>query len=184
MGLRTAQSNRPASLLIFSTALGWMAVIHSRRVLTRLAFGHPDPDTAAGALDTEPSKKARPGDWERQLIGRLEAYARGEPEDFSDLAVDLEPSSGFQRRVYRRCRRIPYGGTLTYGRLAALAGSPRAARAVGTCMARNPVPLIVPCHRVVGSGGNLGGYSAPGGTRLKQRLLELEAGHATRPAGD
>ena len=175
MGLARTQRSRAASLLIFPSSLGWMAVVHSGPVLTRLAFGHPDPDAAAGALDTEPARKARPDDWERHLIARLQAYACGEPEAFGDVAVDLEPLSRFHRRVCRRCRRIPYGRTLTYGRLAVLAGSPRAARAVGSCMARNPVPLVVPCHRVVCSGGKLGGYSAPGGTRLKQRLLELEA---------
>jgi len=180
MGLAKTQRSRAASLLIFPSSLGWMAVVHCGRVLTRLAFGYPEPDAAAGALDTESSKKARPDDWERQLIGRLQAYACGRREDFGDLAVDLGPLSRFQRRVYRRCRQIPYGRTLTYGRLAVLAGSPRAARAVGSCMARNPVPLVIPCHRVIRSGGEPGGYSAPGGTRLKQRLLELEAG---RPSG-
>ena len=190
MGLANSCRNHAASLLIFPSSLGWMAVAHSGRVLTRLAFGHPDPDAAASRascqLAQDPQGTPLPGpwgklaacpttdDWQRQLIVRLQAYALGEPQDFGDLAVDLGPLSRFQRRVYRRCRRIPYGRTLTYGRLAVLAGSPRAARAVGSCMARNPVPLVVPCHRVVGSGGKLGGYSAPGGTRLKQRLLELE----------
>ena len=175
MGLARTQRRRAASLLVFPSSLGWMAAVHSDRILTRLAFGHPDPDAAASALDTQPARKARLDDWERQLIARLQAYACGKTQDFGDLAVDYGPLSRFQRRVYRRCRRIPYGRTLTYGRLAVLAGSPRAARAVGSCMARNPVPLVVPCHRVVRSGGELGGYSAPGGTRLKQRLLELEA---------
>jgi methylated-DNA-[protein]-cysteine S-methyltransferase len=168
--------SRAPRLLLFPSSLGWMAAVHSGRVLTRLAFGYPNPDAAARALDTEAPKKARPDEWERRLIGRLQAYASGEPQDFSDLAVEFGPLSAFQRRVYRRCRQIPHGQTLTYGRLAQLAGSPRAARAVGSCMARNRVPLIVPCHRVIGSGGALGGYSAPGGVRLKRRLLQLEAG--------
>jgi len=192
MGLARTQGRHAPNLVVFPSSLGWMALVHSDRVLTRLAFGHPDPDTATRrascqlAQHAQDTSLARPSgrlaacpstdDWQRQLIARLQAYARGEPEDFSDLAVEFGPLSPFQRRVYRRCRRIPYGQTLTYGRLAVLAGSPRAARAVGRCMARNPVPLVVPCHRVVGSGGKLGGYSAPGGIRLKRRLLELEAG--------
>ena len=74
-----------------------------------------------------------------------------------------------------QCRRIPYGRTMSYAELAAKAGSPNAARAVGNCMAGNRIPLIVPCHRVVCSDGRLGSYSAPGGTRMKRRLLDLES---------
>ncbi|MEX1224432.1 MAG: MGMT family protein, partial [Pirellulales bacterium] len=73
------------------------------------------------------------------------------------------------------CRRIPIGQTMSYAELAAVAGSPGAARAVGNIMAGNRVPIIVPCHRVVGSGGSLGGYSSSGGLRTKRRLLSLEA---------
>ena len=72
-------------------------------------------------------------------------------------------------------RNVPYGQTLSYAELAAKAGSPKAARAVGSVMAQNRVPLIIPCHRVVGSGGHLGGFSAPRGIAFKKQLLELEA---------
>ena len=88
--------------------------------------------------------------------------------------VELDHLAPFARRVVELCRRIPYGQTLTYGELAAQAGSPRAARAVGNVMRTNRCPLVVPCHRVVPSGSGLGGYSAPGGVRAKLRLLELE----------
>ena len=83
--------------------------------------------------------------------------------------------SRFQRRVLNQCRRVPCGATISYARLAAKAGYPGAARAVGNCMAGNPIPLIVPCHRVVCSDGRLGAYSAPGGTAMKRRLLALES---------
>lgn len=109
------------------------------------------------------------------LIDRLERYAAGEAVDFSDVPTDLAHLSGFQRRVVKACRAIPAGQRRTYGQLAAAAGSPGAARAVGQVMAMNRVPLIVPCHRVVASGGGLGGFSAPQGLAMKRRLLELEA---------
>ena len=89
--------------------------------------------------------------------------------------IDLGWTTEFQRRVIRRCRRIPYGKTATYGQIASAAGSPGAARAVGSCMAANRFPLIVPCHRVVRSGGGIGAFSAPGGTRTKRRLLAMES---------
>jgi methylated-DNA-[protein]-cysteine S-methyltransferase len=154
-----------------------MAVLHRQRVLKRLAFMHSDPEAAVQALDAGPADVVHPDSWENELIERLQGYASGQPDDFADLRVDTGATTPFQRRVYRACRAIPYGETLSYGRLASLAGSPGAARAVGNCMARNPVPLVVPCHRVIGGNGALGGFGAPGGTTLKRRLLNLEARH-------
>lgn len=109
------------------------------------------------------------------LVARLQAYARGAHDDFLDIAIDLGPQTAFQRRVIECCRRIPLGQTLTYGALAEQVGHPRAARAVGNCMRTNRIPLLVPCHRVIGSGGTMRGYSAGEGIRMKLRLLEMEA---------
>ena len=106
---------------------------------------------------------------------RLQAYAAGNPDDFRDVPVDPGPESPFQASVWRHCRKIPIGQTLSYAELAAKAGSPGAARAVGNCMARNRIPLIIPCHRVVNANGSVGFYSAPGGARTKRRLLALES---------
>ena len=94
--------------------------------------------------------------------------------DFSGVQLDLSHLTSFQERVIQRCRAIPYGVTLNYGELARQAGSPRAARAVGNVMATNRFPLVVPCHRVVGANGALGGYSAPNGLAIKVRLLRNE----------
>jgi methylated-DNA-[protein]-cysteine S-methyltransferase len=88
--------------------------------------------------------------------------------------LDLDGHTAFQRRVIRCCRQIPWGATRSYAELAARAGSPRAARAVGAVMAANRFPLIVPCHRVIGARGSLGGYSAPTGLVMKSRLLARE----------
>ena len=92
------------------------------------------------------------------------------------MPVVLDGFTDFQCRVYQRCRRIAYGATLSYGALAAAIGVPQAARAVGNTMARNRLPLVIPCHRVVGAAGALGGFSAPDGIHMKQRLLSLESG--------
>jgi methylated-DNA-[protein]-cysteine S-methyltransferase len=78
--------------------------------------------------------------------------------------------------VLEACRGIPYGRTTTYAELAAKAGNPRAARAAGSAMSHNPIPIIIPCHRVLHTGGGLGGFSAPGGLSLKERLLAMERG--------
>ena len=110
----------------------------------------------------------------RQLAERLQAYADGRRDQFLDIPVALSDATPFQRQVLQQCRRIRYGQTITYGQLAAKAGYPQAARAVGGVMARNRVPLVIPCHRVVGSSGTLRGYSGCGGTAMKRRLLELE----------
>ncbi len=145
------------------------------KVLRRLTFGHRSAEAAARALEPGWLDRAEPGTWNAPLLRRLQAFASGVSDDFRD--VQLEPSrpSEFRRRVTRRCRRIPYGQTLTYGELAAAAGSPGAARAVGNCMAANRFPLIVPCHRVVAADGHIGHFSAPGGTGMKRRLLAMEA---------
>jgi methylated-DNA-[protein]-cysteine S-methyltransferase len=109
------------------------------------------------------------------VVARLTEYARGDADALTDIEVDWSGRTPFQVRVLQACRRIPPGETRSYAQLAALVGSRLAARAVGTVMAHNRVPLIIPCHRVVGSDGALGGFSSRSGLRMKRRLLELEA---------
>jgi methylated-DNA-[protein]-cysteine S-methyltransferase len=113
-------------------------------------------------------------------IDTLRAYAAGTPTTFSAIPLDEAGQSDFHRAIYAALRRVPYGETTTYGALAQAAGfDAGASRAVGVAMGRNPWPVIVPCHRVMASGGKMGGFSAPGGTDTKARLLRLEgARHA------
>jgi len=179
-------STVPHVVVAFPTSFGWFALVGSGRALKQLTFGHPSEEAAVAAIDPMFLETARWGDWNRPLVGRLEAFTEGARDDFRDVKIDLGPQTAFQRRVMRCCRRIPYGSTMTYGRLAAKAGHPKAARAVGQCMATNRVALVVPCHRVVASDGGLGGYSAFGGPSTKQRLLLLESRNAAvrRGAGD
>jgi methylated-DNA-[protein]-cysteine S-methyltransferase len=111
------------------------------------------------------------------VIVQLQRYALGEPVDFS-IELDLPSATPFLRRVWDATVQIPRGETRSYGWLAASVGLPRAARAVGLAMQRNPLPIIVPCHRVVAWDGKLGGYG--GGLDLKRKLLQLEGVYQSR----
>jgi methylated-DNA-[protein]-cysteine S-methyltransferase len=115
------------------------------------------------------------GRLERQVASELQQYLSGRRREFT-FPVGAEGTE-FQRRVWRRLQQIPYGRTVTYGELARYIGNPKASRAVGTANGRNPVPIVIPCHRVVATGGKLGGYG--GGLELKRRLLELESKHSS-----
>ena len=126
--------------------------------------------------------KARfPGAEEREptpeifsAIQRVRGLLTGVKDDLADIVLDMGALSDFQRAVYAIGRAIPPGQTLTYGEVARRLGDPMAARAVGEAMGRNPFPIIMPCHRVQGVDGKLGGFSAPGGGVTKLRLLEIE----------
>lgn len=163
---------------VFPSRLGWMALTYSPRGVTRLVFGHPSAQAARSALG--PSGKFDQGEklpgWIAQLVQALVAYAEGRRVRLPAVPLDWTGLTPFQRRVLEACRAIPRGKTLTYRQLAEAAGSPGAARAVGQCMAKNRFPLIIPCHRVVGSDGRLVGFSAPQGRTMKRRLLQMEAG--------
>ena len=108
-------------------------------------------------------------------IAAVKRYFAGEATDFSGVRLDLGEQSDFFRQVYDAARRVGWGRTTTYGTLAKeLGAEPQAARDVGEAMAKNPVALIIPCHRVLAAGGKVGGFSAPGGAATKLRMLELE----------
>jgi methylated-DNA-[protein]-cysteine S-methyltransferase len=179
-------------LALFPSALGWIAMLGRGKTLLRLTFGHTSAADALAALRADGSWTDAPqfpaldigdADWNPPLARRLRAYAQGAADDFLDVELHLDGLSRFQRRVIEHCRRIPPGQTRTYGQLALRAGFPRAARAVGSVMARNQTPLVVPCHRVVAAAGKLGEYSAALGRRTKLRLLEAEARAAGRKRG-
>jgi len=173
-----SETHGSETLLVFPSSLGWFGVLAAGKIVRRLTFGRRSARGAARAIGPRPVA-ARPADWwQRSLVRRLQAYAEGMPMDFDDVLLDLGRLTTFERTVLGHCREIPYGRTLTYGQLAVVAGAPRAARAVGNCLAANPVPLLVPCHRVLPTTGGAGSYSAPGGTRMKQRLLAMESQNA------
>ena len=167
------------SLAVFPTDLGWMAAVVRGNALCRLTFGHRSAAEASAALGKR-AKDLDSGKADPKLVARLQAFAKGKPSALDEVAIADDAFSPFQRKVLAACRAIPYGQTRTYAELAAAAGSPGAARAVGRAMATNPLPLVVPCHRVVATGGELRGYSALGGLATKRRLLDMEQQAASR----
>jgi methylated-DNA-[protein]-cysteine S-methyltransferase len=156
---------------LHDTPIGRLLVAVTDHGLCEISYD-ADPDAEAERLarlfGTRVLRSPRPTDEVRR---QLDEYFAGTRREF-DLAVDLRPAREFGRTVLEQLAHVPYGELTTYGTLAARAGRPRAARAVGTVMNRNPVPIVLPCHRVVGSTGSLVGYG--GGLDRKRTLLELE----------
>jgi methylated-DNA-[protein]-cysteine S-methyltransferase len=155
----------------FRTALGWMAAQFVEERLARLTFGHASKGAALAVLGTKSSDELTPK--QQQTVELLTRFAADGSVDLTEIEVEYGATTEFQRKVLDGCRAIPPGETLSYGELAQISGAPGAARAVGNVMKTNKLPLVIPCHRVVGSGG-LGGYSAPDGLAMKQRLLDRE----------
>jgi methylated-DNA-[protein]-cysteine S-methyltransferase len=168
---------------IARSKLGWLVVTAGNAGVQHVHFDLPTRDLAeAASLAKRPTVGGEDLFAEDQVyalvmdvVQRLQRYADGEWVEFHDVTLDEHALTIFQLRVRTACRSIPWGETRSYAELAEAAGSPRASRAVGNVMARNPLPLIVPCHRVLGSQGRLGGFSSRQGLTMKRRLLELES---------
>jgi methylated-DNA-[protein]-cysteine S-methyltransferase len=156
---------------ICETDLGWIGVVMSPAGLRATTLPHRSRDGALGDVLAQGADTEAPESELNGLADRLRRYGRGESVSFADT-LDFDGASPFLRAVWLATRDIPRGQTCSYGELAARVGRPGAARAVGQAMARNPWPIVVPCHRVVASDGSLGGYS--GGLHMKERLLSLE----------
>jgi methylated-DNA-[protein]-cysteine S-methyltransferase len=156
---------------IADTPIGGLLVAVTERGLCRISFD-PEPEREteqlARAFGARVLRAPKPLD---PVKRELDEYFEGERRAF-DLSVDLRGRSEFTQQVLEQLARVPYGEVTTYGSLAARSGRPRAARAVGTIMNRNPIPIVLPCHRVVGSTGSLVGYG--GGLERKRLLLDLE----------
>ncbi len=165
-----------SGILVFDTPIGPCGLAWNARGLVGVSLPEPNGEAVRArllrrhpdAIGHEPPAEVVDA---RERI--LELLATGSA-DLSAIALDLDRVGPFERRIYEIARAIPPSQTLTYGEIAARAGEPHAAQAVGKAMGRNPWPIVVPCHRVVGSNGRLGGFSAPGGTRTKLRILEIE----------
>ena len=114
----------------------------------------------------------------QRAIDRVLALLAGGPVDLGDIPLDLETAPEFHRKVYEIARTIPPGQTMTYGEIAKKLGVPHESREVGQALGRNPVAIIVPCHRVLGADGKMGGFSANGGVATKRRILEIEGAAA------
>ena len=166
----------PPSFALFETAIGTCAIAWGARgVIGTQLPEHDDEDTRrrmtrrfAGAIETAPTPEVR------QAIAGIQSHLAGARADLTQIALDPTGLEPFQRRVYDIARTIAPGATMTYGAIALELGEPRASQAVGVALARNPFPIVVPCHRVLAAGGKLGGFSASGGVATKQRLLAIE----------
>ncbi len=154
------------------TPVGRILLAGTSRGLVRVAFPNQPPDEVLEQLadSVSPRLLESPGRLD-EARRELDRYFEGRLHDF-DLPLDWQLTHGFYRKVLRATARIPYGQTRSYKQMATTAGSPRAVRAAGSALGSNPLPIIVPCHRVLRTGGTLGGYG--GGLDVKQALLELE----------
>jgi len=165
---------------IFETPIGPCGIAWSPRGITGLQLPEATAQGTrsrmrrrwAGAAETEPP----PG--VQHAIDRVLELLKGEAIDLGDIALDLEAAPDFHRKVYEVARAIPPGQTMTYGEIARQLGVPHESREVGQALGRNPVAIIVPCHRVLGADGKMGGFSANGGVATKRRILEIEGASA------
>jgi methylated-DNA-[protein]-cysteine S-methyltransferase len=167
----------------FHTALGRFGIGWTETGLARVLL--PGSDEAA-LIDRLNRGDARPGEPTRAiaaLMDRIEDYAEGERVEFADVRLDLRGVPDFHRRAYELLLGVGWGETLTYGDLARRLGDVGLSRAVGQAMGANPMPLVIPCHRVLASDGKPGGFSAPGGAASKVKMLALEGVSVGAPAG-
>ena len=179
-----------AAYCVFETPIGACAIAWretadsgSQTVVTAVQL----PEATAQATESRiarksgSSQRSSPPQEIAELIEKIRKHLQGEVQDFRRVAVDLDGATAFFRQVYEATREIPAGQTRTYGEIARALGQPAAAQEVGQAMAKNPVPIIVPCHRVSAAGGKLGGFSAPGGPATKAKLLALEGATVNLP---
>jgi len=163
----------PEHYCLFDTALGAFGLGWSEQGLVRLQL--PERDRAATEERLHRSASpAPPPAWVKKVIVAMPRYLAGEQVDFGAVPLDLGDLGAFRLAVYEAARAVGWGETASYGDLARRIGFPWGARAVGQALARNPVPIIVPCHRILTHDRGIGGFSAYGGTLTKQRLLALE----------
>ncbi len=163
--------------LIFETAAGFCGFAWNDVGITRFHLPTKTAEAAERIMSRRmPNAKAgAPPAAVIEAVAAVKRYFEGEETDFSDLTLDLSEQDARSKQIYAATRQVGWGHTTTYGTLAKELGAGReAARDVGQAMGKNPVPLIIPCHRVLAAGGKVGGFSAPGGSATKIRMLGLE----------
>lgn len=168
MTTTTAPQQTPSVTSAIPSPIGTLTLSGSKGHLTGLSMD------GQRHLRPAPPGQRRDDAWFADIVGQIEAYFNGDLTEF-DVPIRLESGTEFQRAVWTHLQDIPYGTTISYGELARRVGNPNASRAVGLANGRNPIALIVPCHRVIGSNGQLTGYG--GGLDRKSWLLEHEAAH-------
>jgi methylated-DNA-[protein]-cysteine S-methyltransferase len=172
----------PTGFTLFDTSIGCCGIAWSAQGITCIQLPESTRDATVSGMISR-SGGAEPADppaWVVKAIEQIARHLEGHAQDLSHIRLDDARVPAFHRRVYEEARRVGSGETVTYGELAGRAGSPGASRAVGQAMAKNPFPLIVPCHRVLAAGSRIGGFSAGGGLTTKVRLLALEGAKPPR----
>jgi methylated-DNA-[protein]-cysteine S-methyltransferase len=161
---------------LFDTAIGRCGIAWNVRGIARVCFPEGSEEKTRQRLlrRCPEARETAPPPEVQKAIDDIIALLAGERRDLTHVPVDLSPLPDFSRRVYEIVRTIPPGKTLSYGEIAERLGDKALARDVGQAIGQNPVPIIVPCHRVLAAGGKMGGFSAPGGTKTKLRLLDIE----------
>jgi methylated-DNA-[protein]-cysteine S-methyltransferase len=165
-----------ADFALFETAIGLCGIAWTAHGICRVQLPERDADATRARLRRRlrDAREPAPTDVVQRTMDEIAALLAGRGSDLSDVSLDLQGVPVFHRRVYAATRRIRPGGTASYGDIAVQLGEPGAARAVGQALGHNPVPLIVPCHRVLAAGGKFGGFSGFGGVATKMRLLAIE----------
>lgn len=175
--LRTmTTASEPHGFTLFSTAIGQCALVWNEHGIAAVRLPEQSEGRMLSRLHRQfPSlEAAAPSHTMQQAVDGMVALLEGEARDLRFCTLDLRRETPFHRRVYAAAQDILPGKTKTYGEVAALLGEPGAARAVGQALGHNPFPIIVPCHRVLASGAQSGGFSAPGGVSTKLRMLLIE----------
>lgn len=160
--------------ITFRTSYGWCGIVSGGNGIKRIVLGDRLFSSVKKSIKTlYPSVKYEEDDLLRKVKALLLKYFAGEVVCI-DVPLEFPSATPFQRKVWEGTRSIPYGHVKTYGWLGKKLLNPGASRAVGNALSKNPLPLIIPCHRVVRSDGKMGGFSLPGGTLLKKKLIALE----------
>ncbi|MEA3033409.1 MAG: methylated-DNA-[protein]-cysteine S-methyltransferase [Sphingomonadales bacterium] len=170
-----ATTNKPA-YAVFDTAIGRCALVWRGGLVIGAALPEADDSRLRTRLAQRfaGAEEREPPEFVVDAIALVRRLLAGAKLDLGNIELDLSSCSDFEREVYAAARAIPCGETRTYGELAAAVGQPGAAQAVGLALGRNPVPIIVPCHRILAASGKSGGFSAPGGIATKFRMLQIE----------
>lgn len=170
-------------LSIFQTAIGPCGIAWGPRGVVAVQLPRGDAGATRAQLRKRcPDANDRPPHPDvARAIAEITQHLSGAPRDLSGIVIDDSDIPAFNRRVYAIVRRIPAGQTMTYGEIAERLGDKLLARDVGQAMGENPTPIIMPCHRVLAAGGKLGGFSAPGGSATKMRLLAIEGAQPGGP---
>lgn len=167
-------TSAPVVYAIWTTSAGPMAAVKNARGLTRVILPHYAFRDLSDLLAFEhPGSREAPEEF-TEMVELSRAYFNTETVRFDAIDCDLPSEKTFTGRIMRACQTIPYGQTRSYSWLADAAGKPDGARAAAAALGKNPLPLIVPCHRVIYASGGLGGFSAPGGVEMKRRMLTIE----------